>query len=114
MFFSCERDPLSPPEGEATHGMHPLDPRSFQNFLLIVSSQPGKPTRLGRSPARAPDFSKIKIYFFRDPRTIIPATNTIPAPTIADGKSPPESGCTTVNSAEPVPVVVDFCQPTVM
>jgi hypothetical protein len=31
-FEDCEGDPLSPPEGEATQGEHPLDPLNFFRF----------------------------------------------------------------------------------
>ena len=33
-----EGDPLSPPEGEATQGEHPLDPLHFRGYINLLKN----------------------------------------------------------------------------
>jgi hypothetical protein len=53
-FILCgglENDPLSPPEGEAAQGEHPLDPLFFSGYISTLSGViaiGGMPERLGR------------------------------------------------------------------
>jgi hypothetical protein len=65
---SLENDPLSPPEGEAVQGGHPLDPLFFSGYISTLSGViaiGGMPERRGRKHEKVEPPRAI-VYFYED------------------------------------------------